>query len=274
LPEGPETKRMADILFKNLVGFEIINSQLLHPDLKKIKNDSNLIIKDVFSRGKAIIIRLENGQSIITHNQLYGKWTSHHLTTKINHNRVLRIEFCTKKKAIRLWSATNIKVLNTSNESEHPYLSKIGPDILDKKTSPETILNRLISKKFINRSFSSILLDQNFISGLGNYLRSEILFFSKLNHTLKSSLLTLEENKVLCLFIKKVSLQAYKQKGQTLDLNYIKNNFGNINNFKKIKHMVFRRDGLPCFNCGTLILKVIISARPIFICSSCQNFNL
>ena len=157
MPEGPETKRMADILFKNLVGFEIINSQLLHPDLKKIKNDSNLIIKDVFSRGKAIIIRLENGQSIITHNQLYGKWTSHHLTTKINHNRVLRIKFCTKKKAIRLWSATNIKVLNTSNEIEHPYLSKIGPDILDKKTSPETILNRLTTIGALYLTFVCLL---------------------------------------------------------------------------------------------------------------------
>ena len=47
---------------------------------------------------KTIIIQLNNDKSIITHNQLYGKWTSHFLNTIIKHKRVLRIEFCTQKE--------------------------------------------------------------------------------------------------------------------------------------------------------------------------------
>ena len=73
-------------------------SQLIYFYKKdELKKEENICIKDVFSRGKAIIIQLINGKSIITHNQLYGKWTSHFLNTIIKHKRVLRIEFCTQK---------------------------------------------------------------------------------------------------------------------------------------------------------------------------------
>ena len=101
------------------------------------------------------------------------------LNTKIHHNRSLRIEFCTEKKAIRLWSATDISAYKTIEENEHPYIKNLGPDVLDSSTTADLIYERLTSDKFKNRQFSGLLLSQAFISGLGNYLRSEILFYSK-----------------------------------------------------------------------------------------------
>ncbi len=273
MPEGPETKRMADIIFKDLVGFEIVSYKFLHHSLFELNKEKNIHIKNVFSKGKAIIIQLDNGKSIITHNQLYGKWTSHFLNTVMKHKRVLRIEFCTQKKAVRLWSATDISLYKTSKEQHHPYLKKIGPDVLNHETTVKLIFDRLINPQFKNRNLGSILLDQSFISGLGNYLRSEILFFSNINHTQKSSSLELKKNKNLALNISNVSSRAYKQKGVTLDLEYIKKSFGNIKNFRKIKHMVFRRENLPCFICGSIISKVLVSSRAIFLCPSCQSFK-
>ena len=274
MPEGPETKRMADIIFKDLVGFKIVSYKFLHHSLFELKKEENICVKDVFSKGKAIIIQLINGKSIITHNQLYGKWTSHFLSTEIRHRRVLRIEFCTQKKAIRLWSATDISLYETSKEKYHPYLRKIGPDVLNHETTVKLIFDRLVSSRFKNRSLGSILLDQSFISGLGNYLRSEILFFSNINHTQKASSLELKRNKNLALHISCVSYRAYKQKGVTLDLGYIKKSFGNIKNFRRIKHMVFRRENLPCFICGSTIIKVLVSSRAIFLCPSCQGYKV
>ena len=49
------------------------------------------------------------------------------------------------------------------------------------------ISKRLIEKKFRNRILRGTLLNQSFIAGIGNYLRSEILFFSRLNHLKKPS---------------------------------------------------------------------------------------
>ena len=57
------------------------------------------------------------------------------------------------------------------------------------------------------------------------------------------------------------------------DYDYFNNEFGNINNFKKIKHMVFSREGLPCFRCSKKIVKLITASRRIYICPICQDLN-
>jgi len=273
MPEGPETKRMADSISKSLVGKDIVSHKFYHKDLLRLNKDKHFSVIHAFSQGKAVIIRLTNGLSIISHNQLYGKWTFHRPNTVVKTNRQLRIEFVTKTKVVRLWSATDIKLLKTEKETSHPYLNRIGPDILDDRINHISILERLNNKRFFKRRFSYILLDQSFISGLGNYLRSEILFFSNLNHELKSS--ELNENQLLKFSkaIKYVSVRAYKQKGKTIDFEIIRKTFGNADNFKKIKHMVFRRDGQPCFMCGSIIIKVIVASRRIFICPSCQTYE-
>ena len=271
MPEGHETRRMAEGIARSLVNKNIIEFKFNHDSLTPIQDLDFISIIKVFSRGKAIVIRLDNGLSIISHNQLYGKWTFNFPQTRIKTNRQLRIEFSTKSKVVRLWSATDIKILRTKDELDHPYIKKLGPDILDAKTDEDIILSQLKSKKVFKRKLSSILLDQSVIAGLGNYLRSEILFFSGLMYTLRPIDLNEEEINKLSLEIKRVSIRAYLQKGKTLDFKIIKKLFGNVENFKRIKHMVFRRNDAPCFYCGTEIEKVIVGARGIFFCAVCQK---
>ena len=175
MPEGPETKRMADDISSTVKQKEISSLKFLHPSLKSLSSRKGILIDDVTSAGKSIIIRLNTGQSIVTHNQLYGKWTINYLTTKIKHNRQLRIEIVSGKKVARLWSATDIVLLNSKDEKEHHYLKNLGPDILCAGTVEETVSERLLSKSYKNRNLGGLLLNQHFIAGLGNYLRSEIL---------------------------------------------------------------------------------------------------
>ena len=273
MPEGPETHRMSDNIKKSLKGKNILSFKFEHKALYPLKDLKHIAVVDVYSLGKAIIIRLKNDMSIISHNQLYGKWTFNRPSTNIDNNRQLRLEFITKAKAVRLWSATDISLYQTNMEMGHPYLSKIGPDVLDINTNQSVILSQLRNKKGWNRQLGSLLLDQTFISGIGNYLRSEILFFSGLIHTKKPSQLDKAEISNLAKAIKNTSIRAYKQKGKTVDLNFFKNEFGNIHNFKRIRHMVFSREGLPCFCCGEKIIKLTATSRRIFICPVCQNFN-
>ena len=273
MPEGPETKRMVDAISKSLVGKEIISHRFFHEELLHLNSKSQITIIDALSKSKAIILRLDDGYSIISHNQLYGKWTFNLPKTVPKTNRQLRIEFITEKKAVRLWSATDISLYKSEHENLHPYLKKIGPDVLDTETTSEVILRRLQNKKYQNRALGSILLDQSFISGLGNYLRSEILFFSELNHNQKSSMLNDKQNEKLSLVIKEISIRAYKQKGKTIDFISIGNTFGNIANFKRMRHMVFSREGKPCLLCSDTIIKVIQSSRRIYVCPTCQNYK-
>ena len=271
MPEGPETRNMADGISKSLKDKEILSFKFLYKTLVPLSDVSSFRIIDVSSKGKAIVLGLNNGLSIITHNQLYGKWTFHRPKTVVRTNRQLRIEFTTKTKIVRLWSATDILVFETNSVFDHPYIKKLGPDVLDGSTDVNTIINQLKDKRFRNRKLSSILLDQSFIAGLGNYLRSEILYFSELMFSLKPSSLKDDSLVKLAKEIKKVSLRAYYQKGKTIDNEFISNTFGNIDNFRKLKHMVFSREGLPCLKCGNKISKFLIASRRIFACVECQK---
>jgi len=269
MPEGPETKRMVDTISRDLVNKKIISTKFYHKSLVSFPK-TGLAVKEVVSKGKAVVIRLNNNYSIITHNQLYGRWTSSRLATKIRHNRSLRIEFCTEKKAIRLWSATDISVFKTIDENHHPYIKNLGPDVLDITTTPELIFSRLISDKFKNRQFSGLLLNQGFISGLGNYLRSEILFYSNCMYDDKSSKLNTSQNKLLATNIKDVSMRAYNQKGNTIfydDLMLKKLD----KTIKNRRFMVFARKGHACYICENTIIKDQASSRRIYYCPQCQK---
>ena len=269
MPEGPETKRMVDTISRDLVNKKIISTKFYHKSLVSFPK-TGLAVKEVVSKGKAVVIRLNNNYSIITHNQLYGRWTSSRLATKIRHNRSLRIEFCTEKKAIRLWSATDISVFKTIDENHHPYIKNLGPDVLDITTTPELIFSRLISDKFKNRQFSGLLLNQRFISGLGNYLRSEILFYSNCMYDDKSSKLNTSQNKLLATNIKDVSIRAYNQKGNTIfydDLMLKKLD----KTIKNRRFMVFARKGHACYICENTIIKDQASSRRIYYCPQCQK---
>lgn len=269
MPEGPETKRMVDTIKRDLVNKKIISTKFYHQSLDSIPT-SGLSVKEVLSKGKAVVIRLNNDYSIITHNQLYGRWTSNKLNTKIHHNRSLRIEFCTEKKAIRLWSATDISAYKTIEENKHPYIKNLGPDVLDSSTTADLIYERLTSNKFKNRQFSGLLLSQAFISGLGNYLRSEILFYSKCMYDDKSSILDVDQNRLLAKNIKDVSMRAYEQKGKTIfydDLMLKKLD----KTVKNRRFMVFARKGQHCYICKDIILKDQASSRRIYYCPKCQK---
>ena len=67
-------------------------------------------------------------------------------------------------------------MLTAEQEANHPFLLRVGPDVLDMTLTAEQVKARLLSAKFRNRQFSGLLLDQAFLAGLGNYLRVEILW--------------------------------------------------------------------------------------------------
>jgi len=126
MPEGPETRRMADGLSKAIKKKDLISYQFLHPSLDNLNKLKGIKVIDVSSLGKTIITRLNIGKSIMTHNQLYGKWTVNLTDTIVKHNRKLRIEYKTSKKIARLWSATDIVLLETEKENTHHYIKNLG----------------------------------------------------------------------------------------------------------------------------------------------------
>ena len=129
-----------------------------------------------------------------------------------------------------------------------------------------------VKKKLSNKkkNIKNYLLDQKFVSGIGNIYASEILFLSKIKPNKKVKFL----NKIECILliknIKKILKNAIKKGGSSI--RDFKNTDGNIGSFQD-NFKVYQREGLACKrkNCKGKIIKKIITNRSTFFCNFCQK---
>jgi formamidopyrimidine-DNA glycosylase len=83
---------------------------------------------------------------------------------------------CGEKKAFFVDPRHFGTIKFTSSRKEHEAkLSSLGPDVLeDPPLSPELFAERILLKP--HRTISEILMDQTCVSGIGNYLKAEVLY--------------------------------------------------------------------------------------------------
>ena len=120
------------------------------------------------------------------------------------------------------------------------------------------------------KNIKNFLLDQRFVSGIGNIYASEILFLSKIKPTKKVCILNKKECENLIKNSKKVLLNAIKNGGSSI--RDFKNTSGKLGNFQK-EFKVYNRDGMRCksYKCVGIIKKKKISNRSTFFCNFCQK---
>ena len=155
---------------------------------------------------------------------------------------------------------------------DNSYLLKkrfdhLGPEPFDSKFSLNYISSFLSKKK---RSIKNLLLDQNFVSGIGNIYASEILFLCKINPNKKVFLLKKKDHQNIIINTKKVLLNAIKKGGSSI--RDFKNTFGKKGDFQS-DFKVYERDGLNCKTnkCRGIIKRKVISNRSTFFCNTCQK---
>ncbi len=145
--------------------------------------------------------------------------------------------------------------------------AKLGPEPFQPEFNLNYIYSFLKRKK---KNIKNLLLDQNFVSGIGNIYASEILFLSKINPEKKVFFLTKKDCEKIILNSRKVLINAIKKGGSSI--RDFKNTAGKQGNFQK-NFKVYERKGLNCkrSNCKGIIRKKIISNRSSFFCSMCQK---
>ena len=146
-------------------------------------------------------------------------------------------------------------------------LDYLGPEPFDSKFDQKYVYLFFKNKE---KNIKNFLLDQHFVSGIGNIYASEILFLSKINPTKKARLLNRKECKKIFIYSKKVLFNAIAKGGSSI--RDFKNISGAKGNFQK-DFKVYQRDGLNCkrFKCIGIIQKKIISNRSTFFCNTCQK---
>ena len=115
-----------------------------------------------------------------------------------------------------------------------------------------------------------LMMDQKFISGLGNIYSDEVLFHAGLRYDRLSDSLSSQEVRRLYRAIQEVLQEAIKMRGTTLDDEAYVDLFGKSGEYgSELK--VYGREGLPCRRCRTPIQTVRISQRTSYYCPQCQS---
>ena len=185
--------------------------------------------------------------------------------------RQLRFAIHNAKKSALLYSASDIQILSSPEEIEHhPFLRKLGPDVLSSGIQPEQLQALLKSKKHYRRRLSTLYLDQHFLAGIGNYLRSEILFVARLNPYLRPTDCSDEQLLTLAKASIEVTYQSYKYKGITNDLDAANALKADGVSYRDYRYWVFGRVDKPCYVCATPIVKELVGSRRIYYCPKCQ----
>ena len=272
MPEGPEVRIAADKIAKAIAFKPIKEIFFAFEHLKPYEDIlAKQLVTGVDTKGKGMLIRFDNSLSIYSHNQLYGKWEIRLAYSYPETKRQLRLAIHNEKKSALLYSASDIEVLNEDAIAIHPFLSRLGLDVLDSKTTTRKIEARLQDKSFHRRRFTSLFLDQRFLAGLGNYLRSEILFVARVHPTLRPVDCSSEQISALASSALKVPRQSYRTKGITNDLTIVQQLKKQGYKRKDYRHWVFGREDRPCYLCNSSIIKNISGSRRYYFCPDCQQ---
>jgi formamidopyrimidine-DNA glycosylase len=160
-----------------------------------------------------------------------------------------------------------IKIINSKNIKKNDHIRLLGPEPLSNNFNLKYFKNCIVTKK---RKLKDLLMDQKFVSGLGNIYVNEVLFLSKLDPTRPvNTLKSLDIAKILN-FIKKILKVSIKEGGSSIK-NF--NNSNGKNGEFQQQFNVYGREGEKCLKkqCKELIKKINISNRSSFFCASCQK---
>ncbi len=272
MPEGPEIRRAADTIAAGIVGRPTEAVWFGLEPLKRFEPIlSGATVTAVDTHGKAMLTRFDNGLTIYSHNQLYGRWYLVGRGETPAVKRQLRLALHNAEHSALLYSASEIQVLTREQEAAHPFLSRLGPDVLDSATKPALVLERLRERRFRNRRLGNLLTDQGFLAGLGNYLRCEALFLAGLAPSARPADCAPERLQRLAGLLLALPRQSYASGGITNELESARRMMRQGASFEQARFHLFRRAGLPCYRCGTPIEKITAGGQACYVCPGCQG---
>ena len=269
MPELPEVETIKSDLQKIIIGKKIIqvniyNSKVIREPLPATFKRSleGLSIKKILRRGKLLILELSNGKFLTVHLKMTGQLV---IPGGAKNSRVafvldggVTLDFNDQRLFGELRLVRDWKKLE--------FVQRLGPEPFD-LTSTD-FKDMLLKRK---TEIKPLLLNQKFISGIGNIYAAEILFRAKINPQRPAQSLMKEEQLVLYQEIQKVLKSAIKHGGSSVD-DYVRVS-GKNGDYARF-HQVYGREGRPCFVCSSLIKRIVQGGRGTYFCPKCQADSL
>ena len=266
MPELPEVESIRRSLSPNIIGqklqgYKINDHRTNRFNTKNPKINESLL--GISRKGKLLIFDFEK-YSIIFHLGMSGR-----IQVNDKKNKHTRASFYFDKDQVNFDDIRRFGFINIINsELKNNYLKKIGPDVLNiTKEQSRMVINKSKKSKSLIKDY---ILNQKYMSGIGNIYANEILFASRIHP--KTKVNTLNNNNWKDFFnnTKRIMRLAVKNNGTTLsDMTYFLpyGEFGSNQNFLKIYSKT------NCFNCEHIIDKIYINQRATYFCRKCQKLK-
>ena len=287
MPELPEVEVVKESLSRTITGKKIKKVSVKNSNLRiKIHKSferrlQKKIVKKVKRFSKYIILVLDDNSFCLIHLGMSG---TIHLLRKNSLNWKTNASFyhspyLPKKHNHVFFEFDNIKIIYNdprrfgyfklleNKDSLENFVNSYGPEPFSSKFNLNYLKKYFYKKK---KNIKNFLLDQKFVSGLGNIYASEILFNCKINPKKKAKSL----NEIDCINIirysKKILKLAIKKGGSSIRdfKNTVGKNGSYQDNFK-----VYNRENKICLSpgCKGTIKKKFITNRSTFFCNICQK---
>jgi formamidopyrimidine-DNA glycosylase len=279
--ELPEVEVMRRDLEKDVVGRKVADAEV-RPSRNamrvirrhaKRKEFTDRVVGRKFTkaerRGKYVLLHMDNGDVLVVHfgmsgqfvrgNKRVGLPTHTHVVLTFQQGGDLRF---IDPRTFGEMFVTAADELGKVKELQH-----IAIDPLDHVFTWNAFGAALAER---GAKMKQLLMDQKFISGLGNIYSDEVLFAAGLRHDRLSNSLSSQEVRRLYRAMQEVLQDAIRFRGTSLDDEAYVDLFGKLGEFQN-ELKVYGRTGLPCRRCRTPIEAVKISGRNAYFCPQCQS---
>jgi formamidopyrimidine-DNA glycosylase len=223
-------------------------------------------VEEVGRKGKFLELRLDDGQTMVAHLGMSGRWSLDDDVETPHTHFVARLDNGSIVKFIDPRTFGFVAVYDEEDVADSG-ISRLGPDAWVDPQSPTDLAARLAGR---TAPIKALLLDQGPIAGLGNIYADEALHMAGIHPLTPGGELSVDDLGRLLDSIHLVLEAAIENGGTTLDdLAYLLPDGNAGDNLADLR--VYGRTEEPCRVCGTPIVRIVIRARSSHFCPSCQE---
>ena len=278
MPELPEVETIKRGLSKFIIKKKLTKTTILCAK-SFVGTPVTGTVKAIRRFGKALIIDLDNGKSLMIHLRMTGqliydgreRFAAGHPSDNFidelpNKQTRVVLEFDYEPLFFNDQRKFGfIKVIDTNKVEQDTFIKKLAKEPW--QMSSDEFYEKL--QKHKNSPIKAVILDQTIICGLGNIYADESLFMSKIHPATKAGALTKKEASTLLDMAAKAMDTAIASGGSTMK-DYVKAD-GTKGDYLDKFAQIFNRTGKPCLVCGTKIEKIRVAGRGTHICPNCQR---
>lgn len=278
MPELPEVETIRRGLNKYIVGKKILKTEILC-EKSFIGKPVSGKVTDIRRFGKALVIDLDNGWSLMVHLRMTGQLIydgkERYAAGHPSENFIAKLP--NKQTRVILYFEDGMlyfndqrkfgffKMIRTADVPNEPFIQKLAkePWVMETTEFYEKL------QRHPKSCIKAVILDQTVITGLGNIYADEALFMARVHPLRRCGTITEKEAEKILLAAREIMDKSINSGGSTM-ATYIKPD-GTKGDYLEKFAQVFHREGKKCRRCGAEIVKIKVAGRGTHVCPHCQE---